>query len=386
MNVMNFLAMILTIVTAVGIPTTIYALFASSVDVESGIGKVPAKFIIYGLAVLIILLLIRYYNFEKQTIEKQILVSLKYYSLLHDFRNEINQMELYYKEIEQKKRSWDMALFTKTVEEVLVKGLDYLCETMSAQAGGQKICGCVKHIVGNSFGDINYNNASVMTFVRSGNTDSARKRLDIETVKKAKVFENTDFRSIILGEENGNSDVFYQQNLLKFDEQLRKVGKRYDNTTPHWEDYYRATIVAPIRIANKRLFYKPENECYDILGFLCVDTMRTDVFTEKQRENFTYTIKAYAAVFYNALSKYQYYMMKFDEYEKKSFSSSDTTEKVRNGQNLVVQGHNQNQNQLHQTQNSKKKNGRQRKRSENQKSKIQQGIEQSASKEHDQTQ
>lgn len=351
MNVINFLATILTILTALGIPTSILA-FSFVIDDNSGNIKISAKPIILGCAVLIILLLIRYFNLKKQTMSVQRLVSSKYYSLLHDFRNEINQMELYYKEIEKKKRSWDMAIFTSIVEESLKKGLNCLCETLSIQSGGEKISGCVKHIIGNGNDDINYNNALVMTLVRSENTDSVRKRLDTENGKQTKVFANTDYSSIILGNEHKNQDVFYKQDLKKYDKQLAEVGKHYENTTPHWEDYYRAAIVAPIRIANKKLFYKTENESYDILGFLCLDTMSTNVFTEQQRENFTYTIKAYSAVFYNMMSKYQYYMMKFNEYENIEHivcAEGNASEKSKR----VEQ--NQKQGQMAQASNSKKK-------------------------------
>lgn len=131
--------------------------------------------------------------------------------------------------------------------------------------------------------------------------------------------ENTDFRTIVNGDQSCNNDVFYKRNLIKYDRQLNKAdpNAHYDNTTEHYEQYYIATIVAPIRIANKRLFYKKENTDYDLLGFLCVDTLDGNLFTEKRRETFTYIVKSYASLFYNMMSKYQYYMMKFAEHEKK---------------------------------------------------------------------
>ena len=320
MNVLNFLAMLFTIAAGIGIPTSIFTIFADSINLNDGDGNISPKVFIVSLAIMLILILARYFCFKSQTIKNYRQISEKYYRLMHDFRNEINQMELYYKDIEAGRREWDMELFTTLVSKYLVQGLDNLCEILQVLSGShKKICGCIKYLYTNETGAINYNNALVKTFVRSQNTDSNRVVLDEKNAEKPiKVSENTDFRTIVNVDQSYNNDVFYKQNLIKYDKQLSKAdpNSHYDNTTEHYEQYYIATIVAPIRVANKRLFYKSENTDYDLLGFLCVDTLDGHLFTENRRESFTYIVKAYASTFYNIMSKYQYYMMKFAEYEK----------------------------------------------------------------------
>lgn len=318
-NVLNFFAMLFTIAAGVGIPTSIFTIFVGHVDSKSDVYNIPSGVFIGSLSIVLILLMVRYYLLKFRTVKNYRQVSERYYRLLHDFRNDINQLELYYKDIECGKK-WDMDLFTVMVSQFLINGLDNLCETLQIlSGGGKKICGCVKYLYTNETGKISYYNALVKTFVRSSNTDSNRIVLDEKNINKPiKVSENTDFRTIINGDQNCNNDVFYKQNLIKYDKQLNKAdpNAHYDNTTEHYEQYYIATIVAPIRVANKRLFYKKENTDYDLLGFLCVDTLDGNLFTRRQRETFTYLVKAYASVFYNIMSKYQYYMIKFAEYEK----------------------------------------------------------------------
>ena len=263
--------------------------------------------------------------------------------LLHEYRNEINQMELYYKEMKKGMKPWDMAIFTKLVQEFLLKGLDNLCSSLSIQANGKVVCGCIKSIIPCSSDEDKYTGATVKTFVRSANTDSSRKSLDIDNSETPKFFFNTDFRSIIQGEERTNHDVFYRQNLIEYDKELHKLGKQYDNTTPHWSDRYKAAIVAPIRIANSRLHYSSQKTKYDIIGFLCIDSMDTNIFTEAQRENFTYLVKAFSSIFYNIMSKYQYYMLMFCEHEKNnsgtSCNSSNSNNKININQRKKYKKH-----------------------------------------------
>ena len=320
MSVLNFLATLFTIAAGIGIPTGVFTIFSNSIDLNNGGGSIPPRVFIVSLAIMIILVLVRYFCFKLQTIKNYREINENYYRLMHDFRNEINQMEVYYKEIELEMREWNMELFTTLTSKFLVQELDNLCEILQVLSGShKKVCGCIKYLYTNETGPINYNNALVKTFVRSRNTDSNRVVLDEKNAgKPIKVSENTDFRTIVNGDQSYNNDAFYKQNLIKYDKQLSKAdpNAHYDNTTEHYDQYYIATIVAPIRVANKRLFYKSENTDYDLLGFLCVDTLDRYLFTESQRESFTYIVKAYASTFYNMMSKYQYYMMKFAEYEK----------------------------------------------------------------------
>lgn len=102
------------------------------------------------------------------------------------------------------------------------------------------------------------------------------------TFQIVKINENTDFMSIVAEDRMGNDSVFYQQDLIAFNKQLEKIGDRYCNTTPDQDKYYKETAVVPICIANKRLFYTEDDKAYNILGFLCVDTLDKHMFMMKR--------------------------------------------------------------------------------------------------------
>lgn len=119
MNILNFSAMVITIATGIGIPTSIYALLTNHVEVET-VKTVPGTIFLVAGVVSIFFLLVKYFLLKLKMKKNQNAVSSKYYNLLHDFRNEINQIELYYKEIENGKRNWDIALFTEIVSKFLI--------------------------------------------------------------------------------------------------------------------------------------------------------------------------------------------------------------------------------------------------------------------------
>lgn len=253
------------------------------------------------------------------------IASQKYYQLMHDYRNVINDLECSYKN----GKLTDEAL-TATVKGFLENALDYLVETLNEMTG-QKVSGCVKAIIGGNSNRISYEDAKVNTFVRSHNTVPARKSLDIRDEQGVLLCGNTDFMDIIAEDRNRNDSVFYQPNLKEYDQQLKAVGKVYKNTTPHWEQYYIGTIVAPIRIASKRLFYldnekkgqtrrrnKKNVSVYYTLGFLCVDSLSADAFTWEQKENYTYIVKAYASTMFNIMSKNQFYLKKLHDKNNKA--------------------------------------------------------------------
>lgn len=261
-----------------------------------------AKILLMIMAIILVMLLIRLKNIKSNVIQEQQYVSQRYYRFLHDYRNMINQMECDYK-----RQNLNLKLLTDTVEHFLENALDYLTETLSTITE-EKVCGCIKVIVGQGFEKISYEEAKVKTFVRSHNSQEERKSFDVRFSSGVKISDNTDFMSIVSENRRGNDSSFYQGNLKEYAESLKKIGQKYQNSTENWEDYYCGTIVVPVRIANKRLFYTVEEESYNILGFLCVDSLSDRAFTEEARESNIYIVKSYAALIYNILSKYQFYL------------------------------------------------------------------------------
>lgn len=125
-----------------------------------------------------------------------------------------------------------------------------------------------------------------------------------------KVKDNTEFYALIGNNRNSQIEYFYHGNLKEYNEFLKNVSGKsngYKNSTLEWEQFYNAKIVVPIKIENKKLFYKKENDEDDIIGFLCADTMSSKIFTKEKEEFYTSLMQSYASRLYIILNKYYYY-------------------------------------------------------------------------------
>ncbi len=231
-----------------------------------------------------------------------------YYLFLHDFRN-------YYFDMlnERKSKGGNLTVkdLTKETKQYLENTLEYLCDILE-KATGEKICACVKLIENHGTSTkIDKDKATVITFCRSRNSDVARKSSDGMYNKSIMIKDNTDFYDM-LGEETQSSSYFYQGDLEKFDRRLKEVGKSYKNSTENYLKLYVGTIVAPIRINNEHLFYTNNDNGYDIVGFLCVDSLSKNAFreTEFDKNVNKNIVKSFADEIYITLNKYNYYLNK----------------------------------------------------------------------------
>jgi len=185
--------------------------------------------------------------------------------------------------------------------------LDNLCEVLNSFTQ-RKISACIKLITYNEAEEIiNIDNASLVTFCRSNNSDTDRQNYENHN-KVILLKDNTDFREIV---SNGNDkDYFYQGDLEAYDKLLQKTGKHYDNTHKDWYNYYAGTIVVPIRIEFKLLYHQNKDDEYHILGFVCVDSKSKDAFTEQYEKYNVDVVKAYADLIYILLGQYRHYLKK----------------------------------------------------------------------------
>lgn len=232
--------------------------------------------------------------------------SENYYQFLHDFRN------YYFDMLNDRKSKGDTLTvkdLTKETKQYIENALGYLCDILE-KVTGEKICACVKLIENHGINTkIDKEKATVITFCRSKNSDIGRKTYDGMHNKSILIKDNTDFYDMI-GEESLNSSCFYHGDLGKFDKKLRDVGKTYKNSTENYQSLYVGTIVVPIRINNEHLFYTNCNNGYDIVGFLCVDSLSRNAFREDEfNKSININImKSFAAELYITLNKYNYYL------------------------------------------------------------------------------
>ena len=231
-----------------------------------------------------------------------------YYNAAHDLRN------VYFDILKQHKKEHSedsVEILTRITRTFLGDTLDYLCEILESLTG-KEIHGCIK-LIENLHGQANEIDpkvATVKTFCRSRNTQPARMSNKHVGNKSKRIYENSDFYDILDPDDTSCNSCFYCSNLKEYAKYLKKSGKSYKNTTLNWDDYYRSTIVAPIRVANERLFFNNLTEGYNVVGFLCVDSMSTEAFrnTEFEKENYSYIVKSFAAEVYIILNMYSYYL------------------------------------------------------------------------------
>lgn len=204
---------------------------------------------------------------------------------------------------------------TKELKTFLQEVLDSVCDVLEAYSG-KNVSGCVKLIEKPSDGStkLTYDNAVVSTICRSKESDPARGEAVHDV--PARIKENTDFADILFRRDYHKS-YFYVRDLEQYDEQLKSVnnGIGYQNTRLNWRQYYRGTIVMPVRIESSRLFFMADRTANNehILAFLCFDSLSTDVFTENRERYIVDLVRGAADSIYLILNQYSYYLDKINE-------------------------------------------------------------------------
>lgn len=237
-------------------------------------------------------LLYKTFKYRKIQAETRELFSQSYYDLLRNYRNTMGEIE-----VAQKKSEDSLRL----MKDFIRLTLNVLCDVFYTLSR-QKVSSCIKIIEPGE--DLDYINARVVTFCRSSNSDSERQAYDERNRdRNTLICDNTDFNNIV--EPGKSKSCFYCSDLIAYQKKIKKLGDRYNNTNTEWADYYRATIVVPIRIANQRNPNNDLNTSYTILGFLCVDSMSTHAFEESQKAFYTAIVKGFAALLYSILDIYK---------------------------------------------------------------------------------
>lgn len=260
--------------------------------------------VIVGYVAILIVLTIRVRKY--QAVSRNIMRSTAegYSRFLKDAR------DTFFDVVHQRKaRTLNIHLLDKEVKDCFQKNLDELCGIMKSFTG-EEVSACIKVVLPKEDGEeITWKDAMVQTFARSTNTDSERNNYDIH-LKKQYVKDNSDFLDILNPDSDSKKSYFYKRSLIEYEKEQKKNGKVYLNSTPNWENYYRSTIVVPIRIHNEKISYSKKNGYYHVIGFVCVDSMSENAFLEKQEKYNVDVVKSFAAEAYIILSRYQLYMKK----------------------------------------------------------------------------
>lgn len=295
-NLITVISGIITIITPV---VTIFITIAS--------GIVPQVFFVITVVTLSCFTIILFMRMKKyRTIANNRMekTSDNYHRLLHYAR------DLYFQVMHNyKKGTLTISGLSELYRSELSKILDLLCNVMNAHTE-RNISSCIKLITYPNDEEVIFeNNAQLVTFCRSNNSDTNRE--NYEQHKEIWLTQNTDFLEII--SNNNNKNYFYQGDLEKYAKQLHDMGRDYENSNTRWSDYYKGTVIVPIRIEFKKLYHQKKDDAYHIIGFLCIDSLSTDAFTEKQEKYNVDIVKSFADIVYILLGQYRHYLKKLDK-------------------------------------------------------------------------
>ena len=289
LNVIGLLSGVITIVNVFPIIVKTIRMVLSGTFSFSQLNSLRVSAIF--LLLFCIWLIYKTFKYRKVQAETREVFSEGYYNLLRSYRNSMGEIQVAQKQSEDSLR---------IIRDFIREALDVLCDVLE-KLTRQKISGCVKIIVPGK--DLSYMNARVYTFCRSKNSDPQRDAYDKDSRKKTLICENTDFNKIVA--QDKSQSCFYCSDLIAYKKWSKKIGDDYYNSNNRWEDFYRSTIVAPIRIANERNPHNELKDQYTILGFLCVDSKSTHAFEESQKAYYQPIIKAFAALLYPVLELYK---------------------------------------------------------------------------------
>lgn len=293
LNVIGLLSGVITIVNIVPILVRTIRMVLSGTFSFSQLNSLRVSAIF--LLLFCIWLLYKTIKYRKVQAETREVFSKGYYNLLRRYRNAMGEIQVAQKKSENSLR---------IIRDFIQDALDVLCDVLE-KLSRQKISGCVKIIVPEK--ELSYKNASVYTFCRSKSSDPQRDAYDKDSRKKILIRENTDFNIIVEQDaQDLNQSCFYCSDLIAYKKWRKKTGADYYNSNNRWDDFYRSTIVVPIRIANEKNPHNELKDQYTILGFLCVDSKSTHAFEESQKAYYQPIIKAFAALLYPVLDLYRF--------------------------------------------------------------------------------
>lgn len=292
----NLISIIACGISIFSVATTLILFILNKITLKSSI-----IFIIIMLIIIITILITRVRKYRIIASNRMEKTSINFHIFLHETR------DVFFETLNShKQNTLTTSELTRTCKNSLSNILDNLCEIMSSYTG-REISACIKLITYNEDDEIiNSDNATLVTFCRSRKSNTNRDNYTSHT----KIFlkDNTDFLEII--SNDNNKDYFYQGNLDKYAKQLTKVNQEYKNTNSDWKSYYKSTIVVPIRIKSEKLYDHTQEDSYHIIGFVCVDSLKTDAFTAKQERYNVDIVKSFADIIYVLLGQYRHYLKK----------------------------------------------------------------------------
>lgn len=244
-------------------------------------------------------------KYEDQISEEQFLMAQMFCELLVSYSQTIVRVEQRIKQIDNGDCT-GITFITHDIFAFLDRTLSNLTNLFS-KLTGHEISACIK-VIAYFTESHDPTNAFVQTLIRSKN--SHYERLD-GINKLSKLSENTALLEIVNSIDENHNAYYYRGNLISDYDKNDLI--RYVNTNHDWQKYYRGTIVVPIGMDKSSLNYGEKGSGYQIIGFLCVDTLSTEAFTSDRESQYTFVVKSFASVIFNVLNGYSNYLHIFED-------------------------------------------------------------------------
>ena len=239
----------------------VVALFASGLQrwIDTHIGSVASIIII---AVLNLLLVANIFVIVEKTTGMRANKAVHFISGYKKFLEHYTGYLLYFED--QCKKITSVEELYSTTSSCLKALVDDVSDVLS-RTTGKKVRACIKAFP-EKYEHHDTFRMELMTFCRSDKTliESAEER-----ASRVPVHENTDFKLIMVG-----TYPYFAFNNLKNFKKETKI--EYENSTEKWDKKYLATIVFPI---SKHISTYKSKDSFEVLGFLCVDTINTQAFS-----------------------------------------------------------------------------------------------------------
>ena len=189
--------------------------------------------------------------------------------------------------------------FRKYITEKVMKMMDLLSRNLS-EATGYKVRACIKTFDFIRDGEMDKNKMKLITLARSGQSNV--NNMISEHYNPIPLNENTDFEYIFnINEAYVEERVhfFIVDDLVKYSQK-----EEYKNSNKKWKKSYTTTIVMPIRYLRNPS--EDEEEAvpqYDIIGCLCIDSKKKNLFAIENRGFVIEYLKGIADILYVYLNE-----------------------------------------------------------------------------------
>lgn len=189
-------------------------------------------------------------------------------------------------------------LFRKYMTENVMKMMDVLSRNLS-EATGYKVRACVKTFDFIRDGEMDKNKMKLITLARSGRSNV--NNMVSEHYHPILLNENTDFEYIFNINEGYVEErvhFFIVDDLIKYSKK-----EEYRNSNKKWKKTYTTTIVMPIRYLKNPSEDDEAVPQYDIIGYLCIDSKKKNLFAIENRGFVIEYLKGIADILYVYLNE-----------------------------------------------------------------------------------